>query len=45
MGLIERVRNAVPVAERERLILSVAAREIDPYAAANVLFRQVELGH
>ena len=33
----------MPAEERERLIAAVASREIDPYAAVDLLFRRVTL--
>lgn len=36
--LLRRLHETVPPAEREQLILAVAEREVDPYAAAHHLF-------
>lgn len=36
--LLRRLQETVPSTERERLILAVAEREVDPYAAAHHLF-------
>ena len=41
--VMERLRDDVPFAERQRLITAVAAREIDPYTAVTQLFEQLSL--
>lgn len=39
--LMARLQDEVPAQERERLIAAVASREVDPYAAVDLLFRRV----
>lgn len=41
--LMAQLEDEVPAEERERLIAAVASREIDPYAAVDLLFRRVTL--
>jgi len=41
--VMDHLRAAVPVGERERLIAAVAARELDPYTAVAQLFEQMAL--
>lgn len=41
--LMDRLRAAVPTDERERVIIAVAARRLDPYTAVSQLFEQIAL--
>lgn len=41
--LMARLEDEVPAQERERLIAAVASREVDPYAAVDLLFQRVTL--
>lgn len=43
LRLMNRLRSAVPQNNHERLVAAVAAREMDPYAAAAELFDQMSL--
>ena len=41
--VLDRLRAAVPAGERERVIASVAARQLDPYSAVAQLFEEMTL--
>lgn len=42
--LVEQLETEVPVAERDRLVAAVAARQLDPYAAVDELLRWMGIG-